>query len=66
MSERKQQKSKYVQVYRRPGQIVFGDAGGVISVVPCLDTMPEEINMQYALAIAKAMEAYGKYVGAYT
>lgn len=66
MTERKKQTSKYVQVYRRPGQIVFVDAGGVISTVPCLDTMPEEINMQYAQAITTAMVAYGKYVGAYT
>lgn len=65
MSERKQQGNKYIQTYRRPGQLIFVDTGGVIAVLPCADGVPEEINTKYAQAVAKAIEDYGRCIGVY-
>lgn len=65
MSERKQQGSKYIQTYRRAGQIVLVDGRGVITALPVCDGVPEEVNMRYAQAVAKAVQDYGKYIGVY-
>lgn len=66
MSTKTQKGNRYIQTYRRPGQIVFADSGGVIATVPCADNVPEDVNMKYGQALLKVMEGYGRSIGVYT
>ncbi len=65
MSEGKQGVNRFVQTYRRAGQILFVDGGGLVGCVQCVDGVPEELNAAYSKAISEAIIKYGKAVGVY-